>query len=49
MAQLVGFDGAYIRFTGELSVERYEQGISVEKAADEAIWELMDVGQNHEP
>ena len=48
LAKLVGFDGAYLRFTGELSVERYEAGLSVDKAADEAIWELMYFGKNHE-
>lgn len=45
---LMGFDGAYLRFTGELGIERYEGGISVERAAGEAIWELMYFGKNHE-
>ena len=48
MAKLTGFDGAYMRFIGELSVERYENGVSVDRAADEAIWELMYFGRTHE-
>ena len=48
LAMLMGFDGAYLRFTGELSIERYEDGVRGERAAGAAIWELMHFGKNHE-
>lgn len=44
-ARLVRFDGAYLRFTGELRIERFERGVLVEQHVDEAIWELMYFGR----
>ncbi|WP_369369822.1 lipocalin-like domain-containing protein [Promicromonospora sp. Populi] len=44
-ARLVGFDGAYLRFTGELRVERYQDGELAESYTDDALWELMYFGK----
>jgi len=44
VARLIGFDGAYLRFVGELTVEKWEGGQVVESYSDEAIWELMYFG-----
>ena len=43
-AKLIHFDGAYLRFTGELRVQRFVDDRVVEEFADEAIWELMYFG-----
>jgi hypothetical protein len=43
-AELVRFDGAYLRFAGELRVQRVVDGQVVEEFTDEAIWELMYFG-----
>ncbi|MEV6283969.1 lipocalin-like domain-containing protein [Kribbella sp. NPDC051770] len=43
-AKLVGFDGAYLRFTGDITVERWSGTELVESFSDEAIWELMYFG-----
>jgi hypothetical protein len=43
-ARLVRFDGAYLRFTGELQVSHYHAGKLSETYKDEAIWELMYFG-----
>lgn len=48
MAQLIGFDGAYLRFTGDLTVQKYERDQLVETQKDEALWEEMYFGRNHE-
>jgi hypothetical protein len=37
MAELIDFDGAYMRFAGELSVYGYDHGVGGEKAAGEVI------------
>jgi hypothetical protein len=44
VAELARFDGAYLRFTGELRVQRVVDDRVVEEFADEAIWELMYFG-----
>jgi hypothetical protein len=45
-AKLIGFDGAYLRFEGEASVEKIENGVVVEKVAEpSAVWELMYFGK----
>ncbi|HEY8827486.1 MAG TPA: hypothetical protein VIM17_06990 [Jatrophihabitantaceae bacterium] len=44
LARLARFDGAYLRFTGQVRVERYRHGDRVEEFADDAIWELMYFG-----
>jgi pyruvate dehydrogenase complex dehydrogenase (E1) component len=42
--QLVRFDGAYLRFVGDLQISRYRAGELVETYKDDAIWELMYFG-----
>jgi hypothetical protein len=42
--KLALFDGAYLRFTGQVRVERYRHGDRVEEFSDDAIWELMYFG-----
>jgi len=44
LATLARFDGAYLRFTGQVRVERFRRGERVEAFSDEAIWELMYFG-----
>jgi hypothetical protein len=44
-AKLVGFDGAYLRFAGDLRIERYVGEDLVESYADDALWELMYFGK----
>ncbi len=43
-ATLIGFDGAYLRFSGECRVQYYRTDCLVEESADKAIWELMYFG-----
>ena len=43
-AKLIGVDGAYLRFTGDLTIERRKDGEIVETFTEEAIWELMYFG-----
>jgi hypothetical protein len=45
IARLIGFDGAYHRFTGKVTVEKFEGGVRVERFDDRAIWELMYFGK----
>jgi hypothetical protein len=45
IARLIGFDGAYHRFTGKVTVEKFENGARVECFDDRAIWELMYFGK----
>ena len=45
VARLVGFDGAYHRFTGKVTIERFEGGVRTERFDDRAIWELMYFGK----
>jgi hypothetical protein len=44
LASLLGFDGGYHRFTGDVTLERIENGIVVETLDSPAIWELMYFG-----
>ncbi|MEY9846315.1 hypothetical protein ABH940_003402 [Streptacidiphilus sp. BW17] len=44
-AKLIGFDGAYLRFAGELRVDRYRSEELVESHSDDALWELMYFGK----
>ena len=44
-ARLAGFDGAYLRFAGELRIERYDGDRLVERHTDDALWELMYFGK----
>lgn len=44
-AKLARFDGAYLRFTGRLEIERYEGERLAERHTDDALWELMYFGK----
>jgi hypothetical protein len=44
-ARLAGFDGAYLRFAGELRIEHYQGEQLVESYTDDALWELMYFGK----
>jgi hypothetical protein len=44
-AKLIGFDGAYLRFAGEVRIERYQGEQLVENHTDDALWELMYFGK----
>ena len=45
-AQLVGFEGSYLRFEGSATIERLENGSAVEQVTeDSAVWELMYFGK----
>jgi hypothetical protein len=44
-AKLSGFDGAYLRFVGEVRVEHYEGENLTESYVDDALWELMYFGK----
>jgi hypothetical protein len=45
LAKIVGFDGAYQRFTGKVTIEKFEKDVRVEIFDDHAIWELMYFGK----
>jgi hypothetical protein len=45
LAEIVGFDGAYLRFTGELRVQRVVDDVVVEEFTNDALWELMYFGR----
>src|ERR1700730_12582543 len=47
-ARLAHFDGAYLRFVGDLEISRYRGGELVETHRDDAIWELMYFGHARE-
>jgi hypothetical protein len=47
LARLTGFDGAYLRFAGELRLEHYLDDQLMETQHGEAIWELMYFGKVH--
>ncbi|MDB5539234.1 MAG: hypothetical protein JWQ89_961 [Devosia sp.] len=44
LARLMGFDGAYLRFTGKVQLERFVDGQLVEDFSDPGIWEMMYFG-----
>ena len=44
LAVIARVDGAYLRFSGTVTVEKYEGGQRVESANDPGIWELMWLG-----
>jgi hypothetical protein len=44
-ARLIRFDGAYLRFTGELRVEHRRADTVVDSYTNSAIWELMYLGK----
>jgi hypothetical protein len=41
---LAHFDGAYLRFVGDIEVSRYRGDELIETHKDDAIWELMYFG-----
>ena len=43
-ARLMNFDGAYLRFVGDLQISRYRADELVETYKADAIWELMYFG-----
>jgi hypothetical protein len=47
LARLTGFDGAYLRFTGNVHLERFVGGKQVEDVSDPGIWEMMYFGHVH--
>jgi hypothetical protein len=49
IAKIVGFDGAYHRFTGRVTIEKFERNLRVETFDDHAIWELMYFGKSLSP
>jgi hypothetical protein len=50
IAKIVGFDGAYHRFTGKVTIEKFKKDERVEIFDDHAIWELMYFGKAlHDP
>ncbi|MDB4873825.1 MAG: hypothetical protein JWM41_271 [Gemmatimonadetes bacterium] len=44
LARLARFDGAYLRFTGNVQLERFVDGKLVENVSDPGIWEMMYFG-----
>jgi hypothetical protein len=44
LARIAGFDGAYHRFLGDVTLERFEGKEAAETLTQEAIWELMYFG-----
>ena len=46
LAKIVGFDGGYLRFEGTATIERIEDGKTVETVSDPAVWELMYFGKS---
>jgi hypothetical protein len=49
IAKIVGFDGAYHRFTGKVTIEKFAKDVRVEIFDDRAIWELMYFGKARPP
>ncbi|MBM7044775.1 hypothetical protein [Rhizobium lusitanum] len=45
IARLIGFDGAYHRFTGKVTLEKFDGETRTEIFEDHAIWELMYFGK----
>jgi hypothetical protein len=43
-ARLAHFDGAYLRFAGDIEISRYRGSELAESYKDDAIWELMYFG-----
>lgn len=44
-----GFDGAYLRFTGNIVLEKYANNELVEKLSNPALWEMMYFGKTIKP
>jgi len=48
LAWLISFDGAYHRFTGKITIEKFERDARVERFDDRAIWELIYFGKTRD-
>lgn len=48
-AHMVRFDGAYLRFAGDVRVEHLRDGELIDEAHDRGIWELMYFGPARRP
>lgn len=46
LAKLAGFNGAYLRFTGQVIVERLTHGEDPDSVSAPALWELMYFGKH---
>ncbi|MBQ9745638.1 MAG: hydroxyneurosporene dehydrogenase [Clostridia bacterium] len=44
-AKLIGFDGSYLRFEGDATIEKLEGGEVTESVTEKAVWELMYFGK----
>jgi hypothetical protein len=44
-AAAAGFDGAYLRFTGDMMFQHYRQGAKVVEMTEPTLWELMYFGR----
>jgi hypothetical protein len=44
-AAAAGFDGGYLRFTGDMTFEHYRHGSTVARLTEPALWELMYFGR----
>lgn len=44
-AKLIGFSGSYLRFEGDATIEKIEDGQVVESVTERAVWELMYFGK----
>ena len=47
LAKLMGFDGSYLRFTGNVQLEHFANGELIEDVSDPGIWEMMYFGHVH--
>ena len=46
-AKLIGFEGSYLRFEGSATIEKLENGVTIESVTENsAIWELMYFGKS---
>lgn len=45
LAWVMGYDGAYLRFSGDARIERYQGETLAETGQAQAIWELMYFGK----
>ena len=44
-AKLIGFSGSYLRFEGDATIEKLENGEITESVTEKAVWELMYFGK----
>jgi hypothetical protein len=45
LARIAGFDGAYMRFTGQVTIERTGRDTAAETVTAPGLWELMYFGK----